>query len=176
MKYLYVPEEFIPALKAAGVSVDSDQNVDVLTNVVRLLDILSPEDVAFYWYLNVSGNGALPEAISSSFQPALTAVSDPPQIDDTVSPKLREAISRFQDYTLNRNAPFHASDGKLLTAALLNEDIVVFSHFDSAADSEVDQYDRIIHTLHAVMPFEKLAELPIFAHFLSSLQTIRQAA
>lgn len=175
MKFLYVPEAFISALKAAGVSVDNGEKVDVLTDVVRLSDILSPDNVAFYWYLNVPGNGAIPGPVSASFQPALQQVANPPQKGESTSPKLAAAIDRFHDYSLNGNAPYHPVEGKRLTAALLNEDVIVFTHMEADADSEVDTYDRIVSTLHAVTPFKELAELPLFGHFLAALQASPRA-
>ena len=169
MKFLYIPAHFLAALKAAGLSVDNGGSVEQLTDVRFLADILSPDDVAFYWYLNVPGNGVMPNPITASLQPAVQAVSNPPA-DDTENPKLRQIINRFTDYSLNKSAPFIEIEGKTLTCALLDDEVVVFSHIDSDAVNEQDTYDRIINVLHTVMPFEQLAETPLFHQYLTLTQ------
>ena len=166
MKYLYVPEELIPALQAAGVSVDQESSLEVLTDIVRMKDILSPEDVAFYWYANSQQVKALPDAIRESMSPALTAVHYPPSVHPDTDPALRKCIETFQSYTLANKAPEMNMDGKHLLFALLGEDTIIFTHNQTEHQTVTDTYDKVIHLIHSVIPFEKLAGLPLFRQFL----------
>ena len=65
MKMLYVPADLLQAFRAARL--EGDEYLDVL----HLLNIVSPEDVAFYLFLNAYPGKVLSPEIQSSFENVL---------------------------------------------------------------------------------------------------------
>ncbi len=170
MKYVYLPEAFLPALKAAGIALHGNQSAKTLTSVELLSGILSPSDVAFYWYLNIYTNAVVPVAIAASMESALKEVVNPDRMLASSNPRLAQIAGLFQGYVLNDNAPFLPLDGKVLDAQLLDENTLVLTHRDGEAESERDMYDRIIRTMNALIPFKEIAAMPLFSGYLRAAQ------
>lgn len=160
MKYIYLPEAFLPALKAAGVALHGSEAVKQLTSEEKLSGILSPSDVAFYWHLNIGDAAPLPAAVRASLTNALLA---------TVASGT-ELTNRLRDYQLNQSAPALDVEGKLMSFKLIDEDTVLITHVDGEPETERDMYDRIIRVLHAIIPIDVLAKMPLFGEYLKAAQ------
>jgi hypothetical protein len=171
MKYVYLPEAFLPALKAAGIALHGNESAKTLTSVERLSGILSPSDVAFYWYLNIYTRDALPAPVTASMVSALKEVFNPERMAESTDPRLSQVASIFQGYVLNDNAPYLPLEGKVLVAQLLDEDTIIFTHQDGEEETERDMYDRIIRTMNALIPFHEIAAMPLFGGYLRAAQS-----
>lgn len=172
MKILYVPDYMRAALKAAGAE---EKNLYCLE---KLLNILSPEDVAFYCHLNLNPSVVIPQAITSSLEWALVAEGDNPFPPKDSSPAAKEFHRLLQEFSLGQNVPTLELAGKDLTCDLMDENTILFTHIPqpSAMGENVSTnlrglFDRVIQQLYAFMPFEELCKLPLFAGFLETSQT-----
>jgi hypothetical protein len=170
MKYVYLPESFLPALRAAGLTLTGAEDVKKLTSVSFLSDILSPADVAFYIYVNVCNSVVLPPPISASLESAVKDLLNPGADTGPSDSRFAAIRDKFQEYTVNDSAPFIEREGKVLYCAMLDENTILLSHIDGDAESERDMYDRVIRTLHAIIPFEVLADMPLFGAYLTTSQ------
>ncbi len=170
MKYVYIPESMVPALRAAGLTLTGAEDVKKLTSVDFLAGILSPADVAFYWYANIYTSGYLPLPLTASMESAVKEVLDPTSANNATDSRWAAIKAKFQDYVLNKSAPFVPMEGKRLYVSLLDENTVMLSHIDGPTETERDMYDRVIRTLHALIPFEALANFPLFGAYLTATQ------
>jgi len=171
MKYVYIPESMVPALRAAGLTLTGAEDVKKLTSVDFLAGILSPADVAFYWYANMYNATYIPLPITASLESAVKEVLDPTSAVNATDARWAAIRAKFQDYVLNESAPFVPLEGKRLFVSLLDENTILLTHVDGAVESERDMYDRVIRTLHALIPFEALANFPLFGAYLTATQT-----
>lgn len=173
MKILYVPGHLRAALEAAGAKGASVYEIENLVN------ILSPEDVAFYCYVNMSLAKVLPASIAQSFPSALVASRDP-FASNSNDKRVKEALRILNEYCLNDSAPVPHYEGLYLTCDLMDEDTIQFTHVaiadgidtPSPAIGERTLIDRVIQQLHGFLPFEAIAKLPLFAGYLSASQAI----
>ncbi len=177
MKILYIPQAMKAALEAAKVGVKD------LKSLERLANILSPEDVAFYCYIQMDLSKAIPAPIATSFPSFLVTVDGGNPFDKAAeerSPALKEAMRVLNEYCLNEKAPSLKTDGMKLTCTLMDEETMCFTHVPSAADEAADSaaggeyglYDRLIQQLSAFYKLEELAKLPLFAAFLNASQAV----
>lgn len=178
MKSMYVPGHLLAALEAAGVKTAKDYTIENLVNIV------SPEDVAFYCYLNMSLKLVLPEAIVESLPSAWANGYDPLVSQGSEDGRVTEVLRLLNEYCLNDSAPPLQVDGLHLTSELFDEDTIRFTHIPyeagasnvaaslSPAAIERAVLDRVIQQLHGFMPFESIAQLPLFAGYLQTSQTL----
>lgn len=173
MKILYVPDFMRAALKAAGAE-DS-----VLYSIEKLANTVSPEDVAFYLYVNLDLKTVMPEDIAISLPNALTGQNDPFATGSDCK-RVKEALRILNEYCLNGSAPKLNLSTMELTCDLMDENTIRFTHIPidasaASSDSELGKrglYDRVIQQLYAFIPFEKLAQMPLFAGYLKASQAV----
>lgn len=175
MKIIYVPAALLAALEGASVGVKD------LLSAEKLLGILSPEDVAFYCFIQMRLKQVLPLAIVESLPNAMCAQDDPNLTlgtYDSTDRTVKEFQKVLKEYCLNDSAPKLDTTGMRLTCDVMDENIIRFTHTpmgpgdlsDSTDEGLRDLLDRVIYQLHAFLPFEKLAQLPLLTGYLNASQ------
>lgn len=172
MKYVYLPESFLPTIRAAGLTLTGAEDVKQLTSVPFLAGILSPADVAFYIYLNVCDSPVLPAPIRATLESVVKDMLDPTVNSGPSDSRWAAIQDKFQEYSINDSAPYIDRTGKVLYCGLLDENTVLLSHVDGTDETERDMYERVIRTLHAIIPFEVLADTPLFGAYLATSQAV----
>ena len=177
MKILYVPGHIQSALEAAAGDVKDLFSPEALANIA------SPEDVAFYCYVNLRLDKVIPEEIAHSLPMGLYQTPDgaPPAWFGNHSAgegRMKEVNRIVNEYCINDNAPQLNLDGMKLTCDLLDQDTIRFTHVE-LAPGEVNEnsvgglhqlYDRVIQQLYSFFSFEDLAKLKLFAGYLKATQ------
>lgn len=183
MKIIYVPPALRAVLEAAGVGAKD------LLDVEKLVGILSPEDVAFYSFLQMRLGKVLPAEIHTSFASALCNQDGCAAAEKVLGPyqatdrKMKEFQRVLQEYCLNDSAPQLNLTGMHLTSDVMDENTIRFTHTPMASGDEPDStvagmrdlLDRVIQQLHAFLPFEKLARLPLLTGYLNASQAFMAA-
>lgn len=189
MKSVYVPPQILTALRASGF-----QGRDFF-DVNKLLNTLSPEDVSFYFFVNLRPVTVMPEDIALSFgnaliyggvtpsehQLSLTKVVEIPweQIDDE---HIRKEVARkINDYCVEDKVPQHDIAGCELTSEILwveGGEVLLFTHVP-IADTSLSElrrskslYNRVLTQLSQFHKNDELAKLPIFAGYLRSSELL----
>lgn len=186
MRKVYVPAPILKALRDAGF-----QGRDYF-DVNRLLNILSPEDVAFYYFTNLRSSLLLPEEIDLSFGNALlyggltefelkkaAAAQVVIPWDVIEDERIRKEVARqINDYCVSDSAPQleQSVDVELSSEILWVEggQLLLFTHVPvsaksataSAAERCKAMYQRLMTQLTQFQSVEVLAKLPIFAGYL----------
>lgn len=180
MKIIYIPAALRAALEAAGAGVKD------LMSAEKLVRILSPEDVAFYCYIQMRLGKVLPAEIVDSLPSAMCNQDDPAKVLGKYNSE-DKAIREFQrvlnEYCINDSAPQLDLTGMHLTCDVMDENVIRFTHTpmgsDDLSDLSVagkrDLFDRVIQQLHAFLPFEKLAQLPLLTGYLNASQACMAA-
>lgn len=180
MKFVYCPAEILSALVAAGVDLRK------LTCVEKLANIVSPEDVAFYLYVNMLSSEevakdskvepTVPGYISQSMPNALLAGKEAHEVFATNHPAADAIGRQLNEYFLNGNAPALQLQGKRLVSDLLDEHTILFSHkpleagevSDAKPQGKQQMLYRLIQQLVTLRPFEEVAKLPVFGAYLQA--------
>lgn len=177
MKIMYVPGYLRAALEAAGLTKACDYTLQNLVN------ILSPEDVAFYLYANGNLKKYLPWNIDSSFAPSAfeclaAGVASYSELLALKGDKQTDAIvTLVNGYELNDTAPPRDNE-VVLTCDLMDENVILITDTPRVGDAidivieERQLLDRMIQQLHGVMAFEEIAALPLFAGYLAATQAL----
>ena len=185
MRKVYVPTPILNALRAGGF-----EGRDYF-DITRLLNILSPEDVAFYYFTNLCPQLLIPEDINLSFPNALiyggvteleiqranreVVVAPWDVIEDE---HIRKEVARLiNDYCVNETAPQLDIADQVLSSEILwveGGQLLLFTHVPnpapsataSAAEQSKAMYSRLMTQLTQFQSVETLAKLPIFAGYL----------
>lgn len=173
MKFVYCPAHIRAALVAAGVDLRK------LTDVEKLANILSPEDVAFYLHLNLDTSAVMPADIAPSLINAILG-QDPDKVFATNHPNSAEIKRVLNEYSLNGNAPVIQTQGQKLISDLMDENTILFYHVPLAADEVADNtpeglrglFDRLIQQLVVFHPFEDVARMPLFGGYLRASKAL----
>lgn len=178
MKMIYIPSQLYVALQAANVK-GSD-----LVCLKKLSGTLSPEDVAFYCYVNMCPDGIVPTEITGSFKNALIGAKNSEAVPQAFAdPDLKEMNRLVNSYCLNKGAPQQLDiDGQVLSASLLDENIILFTHVQPNAEQQLqtlaerdrDLADQLTQLVYGFYTFEELAALPLMGSFLRATHAVMQ--
>lgn len=178
MKIVYIPDYLYPALSASSVGVKELQNIEFLVS------ILSPEDVAFYLYLNIGKlELAMPEDLAISFTNIVVAKDNLfLAMENSDNPILRQVKYTLNNFYLNNDVPSLDLESKVLSCDLMDEDTIRFTHVfkDMGTSSSSEEviarrlYDGVIQKLYAFYPFEELAQLPLMVGFLKTSKKLQE--
>jgi len=185
MKKVFIPSAILAECKAAGFD-----GSDYFRNA-RLLDILSPEDVAFYYYVNLQSSQFLPTEIDLSFSNYLLSKDSQngapwDQIEDE---RVRKEVGRLiNDYCLKNDAPQSANLSREISSELLfiegeSDPLLLFTDIEDSStecQTEVERlralYMRVMMQVTQFQPIAKLAKLPVFEGYLRSSASALQSA
>ncbi len=178
MRILYVPSTILAAFKSAGFTPEDYLDVN------KVLDILSPEDLAFYIFANLGNNDTVPQEISNSFNGnamvARTYLGEHQMEgalwDEISNDDLRKDVSRYvNDYCLANTAPQLNLDGMDLYSEIVwvnGGEFMLFTHVPGTETSPVVKekifYRRLVTQLSLSSGIEDIAQKPLFARYLDA--------
>lgn len=172
MKILYVPDWMMAALESAGAPVSD------LYSVEKLLNTLSPGDVAFYIQCQYHLSDIIPAPIADSFTLPSSIVDEFECSDPNLVESFKAFQSKLESMKAHKDVPHIETDGKQLSCDLMDENTIRFTHIplgisdpsDETLQGEAGLYDRVIRQLYSFVSFHELASLPVFAGYLSCTQ------
>lgn len=178
MKMVYVPYEILQVLLTERV------NPDAYLDVNTLLNILSPEDISFYLFVNLMPSVVVPEEVEHSFTRPLLKEGLFDQIDQ---PGMRKEIERLvSDYCVKGTAPQLDLSHRLLTCQILYtrpDQVVLLTHRPDEENVMLDKdpialqaafYESLLSKISMFMPLEQLASMEVFAAYLKTKQSMLQ--
>lgn len=189
MKSVYVPSSLLTVLRNAGFTGRDFFDVN------KLLNTLSPEDVSFYFFVNLCPKTVMPEDIHLSFTNALIygGITELERVaaasSEVVAPwdkiedeRIRKEVGRkINDYCVDESAPQLNIVGCELTSEILwveGGQLLLFTHAPYA-DPEVTDlrrqkalYNRVMTQMTQFDKVEVLAKLPIFAGYLRASELL----
>lgn len=178
MRILYVPSTILAAFKSAGFTPEDYLDVN------KVLDILSPEDLAFYIYTNLVNDDTVPVEIRDSFNGnAMVLRTYLKEIGDIGAPwdeitdkELAKEVGRYiNDYCLANAAPQLNLDGMDLYSEIVwvnGGEFMLFTHVPGTETSPVVKekifYRRLVTQLSLSSGIEDIAQKPLFARYLDA--------
>jgi hypothetical protein len=177
MKKVFIPSAILTACKAAGL-----EGSDYFCNQ-RLLNILSPEDVAFYYYVNLQSSQFLPTEMDLSFENYLLCrrTLEGAPWERIENEQTRKDVNRLiNDYCVANQAPQSATVSPEMSSELLFvtgeiEPILLFTDVPETTTDAASVaarlrafYTRVMMQATQFRTIAELAKLPIFAGYLQS--------
>jgi hypothetical protein len=171
MKIVYIPQHLYPALKKANLRSQE------LRDVEKLLNTLSAEDVAFYFYANDSRHCPIPKDVKEALPNHIFGPTEVTPFTD--SDQSKNVLGKFNSFILNGVSADIYETNAIFTTDCEEEDLIIVTH-TTPADDEVDDkastretafYDRIIQQLLAFDKLETVMASPILLGWMKSVQT-----
>lgn len=170
MKIVYIPPHLYAALKKA------DLRAQDLRDVEKLLNTLSADDVAFYFYANDHRHCPIPKALADTL-PNLIFGADA-VMPFTSSDESKDALGKFNSLIHNGSSADMYEENAVLTSDCQEEDLIIVTHTaqsdagvgESATASETAFYDRVIQQLLAFQPLHVVMGSPLLLGWMKSVQ------
>jgi len=170
MKFVYIPQHLYPALKKA------DLRSQDLVNLEKLLNTLSADDVAFYFFANDPAHCPVPAPVQAALP---NAIFGPTEIMPwTSSDEGKKVLGKFNSLKHNGSSADMYEEHAVLTSDCSEEDLIIVTHTapadaeagDQAAKSETAFYDRIVQQLLALQKLEVVLASPVLLGWMKSVQ------
>lgn len=167
MKIVYIPQHLYPALKKAGLRSQDFGCVDLLLNT------LSPDDVAFYFFANQASKCPIPKAIAETFE---NVAANPGVQED--SPLVRSTLTKFKSMVMNGTRAELYEENAVLTSDCEEEDLLILTHVapadategENSSQNDTSLYDRIVQQLLVFQPLDRVLSTPLVAGWMKSVQ------
>lgn len=171
MKIVYIPQHLYPALKKA------DLRSQDLADVEKLLNTLSVDDVAFYFFANDARHCPIPKPVAETLPNAIFGPAE--ETPFTSSEQSKAVLTKFNSLIHNGSVADMYEDNAVLTSDCMEEDLIIVTHTtptdagvgDEATKSETAFYDRIIQQLLAFKKLDVVMGSPVLLGWMKSVQT-----
>lgn len=167
MKIVYIPQALYPALKKAGLQASDLQDIE------KLLNTLSADDVAFYFFSNRPNHCPIPAPVVETLE---NLAANPAVGEDNEA--VRVVLTKLRSLEHNGVSTNMYEENAVLTSDCTQEDLIIVTH-TAPTDAEVGTteengetafYDRIIRQLLAFQPLETVMGSPILLGWMKSVQ------
>lgn len=167
MNIVYVPQHLYPVLKQSGLHGADYRNIE------RLLDTLSPDDVAFYLFCNTEGHCPIPQEAQDTLPNLLFGPNA--VMPFTSTGRSQETLTRYNSFVQNGCDADYCSERGVLSSDCMEEDLIIVTHTASADASlgnavcERVFFDRLIQQLLSFKPLESVMGSPLMLGWLKSV-------
>lgn len=167
MKIVYIPPHLYSALKKAGLRSQDYGCVDLLLNT------LSPDDVAFYFFANRASTCPIPKPVAETFE---NIAANPGVQED--SALVRSVLTKYRSLVTNGSNAAMYEDNSVLTSDCEEEDLLILTHTaatdagvgENSTGNDTSLYDRIVQQLLVFQPLERVLATPLVAGWMKSVQ------
>jgi hypothetical protein len=170
MKIVYIPQHLYPALKKTNLRSQE------LRDVEKLLNTLSADDVAFYFFANDPKHCPIPKPVMEALPNLIFGPSE--VMPFTASDQSKATLGKFNSLIHNGSSADMYEENAVFTSDCEEEDLIIITHVtttdndvdDKAGASETAFYDRIIQQLLAFEKLETVMASPILLGWMKSVQ------
>lgn len=170
MKIVYIPQQLYPALKKANLRSQE------LCDVEKLLNTLSADDVAFYFYANDPKHCPIPKPVMDALPNLIFGPTEVMPFTD--SEQSKKALGKFNSLIHNGTRAILYDENSYLTSDCEEEDLIIITHVttdewvtrEEGFAKETAFYDRIIQQLLAFEKLETVMASPILLGWMKSVQ------